>query len=79
MSLQKQLDAMAKGLIEKATKPPEQGAEAMGLKDQIDIFKATSAWYLGLRKRPKDGEDDPGGETFEALRTRINGRGATTQ
>jgi hypothetical protein len=76
MSLQKQLDDMAKGLIEKATTTPEKG-EAMGLKDQIDIFKATSAWYLGLRKRAKDDEDDsPDGSTFEALRTRINGNGA---
>lgn len=77
MSLQKQLDDMAKGLIDEATSKPAEGAQAMGLKERIDIFKAASGWYLGLRKRPKDDDDHEGGETFQALRSRINGKGAT--
>ena len=55
----------------------EDGGEGMGLKEKIDIFKATSAWYLGLRKRPKDDDEQESGETFAALRSRINGKGAT--
>lgn len=75
MSLQKQLDAMAKGLIEKATTKTTKEGEGMALKEQIEIFKATSAWYLGLRKRSKGDDDEPLGGTFEALRERINGKG----
>lgn len=77
MSLQKQIDALAKILVEKAMSPPAKDVEPMALKEQIEIFKATSAYHLGLRKRPKDDDDREGGETFEALRHRINGKGAT--
>lgn len=77
MSLQKQLDALAKSLVEKAMSPPANNTEPMALKEQIEIFKATSAYHLGLRKRPKDDDEPEGGETFQALRHRINGKGAT--
>lgn len=74
MSIPKQLSEMAEALIADAMSKDSK----MTAKEKVDIFKAASAWYLGVRKaRQKDG-DDPGdgSETFEALRERINGNGA---
>ena len=75
MNLQKKLEAMAEQLIDKATAIPDDG-QPMDIKNQIDIFKATSTFHLGLRKRSKEDDEEATGGTFEDLRTRINGDGA---
>lgn len=71
MSLQPKLIAMAEKLIDEANDPKKQ----MTAKDRVDIFKATTALYLGLRKKGKDdgdGDDRPGvGRSFEDLRQDI--------
>lgn len=71
MSLQPKLIAMAEKLIDEANDPKKQ----MTAKDRVDIFKATTALYLGLRKKGKDdddGDERPGvGPSFEDLRRHI--------
>lgn len=71
MSLQPKLIAMAEKLIDEANDPDKK----MTAKDRVDIFKATTALYLGLRKKGKDDGDDsdrPGvGRSFEDLRQDI--------
>jgi hypothetical protein len=74
MSIHKSLEALAQSLIDKANAPETK----MEVKEQVDIFKATSAWYLGMRKAAKNEPDEPGeGGTFEDLREKVNGKGHT--
>lgn len=73
MTLKEKLNKLAESLIDAA--PTVETT-----KEQVDIFKATSTWYLGLRKSEKgDDGDEPLGGTFDDLRQKINGSGATKQ
>lgn len=69
MTLKEKLNQLAEALIDAAP-------SVETTKEQVDIFKAASTWYLGLRKSEKgdDGEDSAGG-TFDELRQKINGEG----
>ena len=71
--LAEKLDAMAERLIDASN-----GGE-MDIKDQVDIFKASSAWALGRMKQAKGVEEKPDGETFDKVAQRLNGKGITAQ
>ncbi len=77
MTIQQQLEALAESLIVEAMKPTEAGGAAMPTKERVDIFKATSAWYLGVRKIGRPDSDDDTGGTFAELQQRINGKETT--
>ena len=70
MTLQDQLDALARMLIKEASNPKTD----LVTKEKVEIFKATAAWALGNAKKKLPEDDDPAA-TFEALRTKINGKG----
>jgi hypothetical protein len=73
MSLKDKLTQMAETLIDEAMAAPVEGKTALVAKERVDIFKATSMWYLGVQKmKDKDPDDEPG-ETFDAIRNRLNG------
>lgn len=75
-SLQKQLNKMAGDLITAVSADDKD--KPVALKDKIDVFKATSTWYLGLKKKgsgddPTDDETASAPRTFDKLRTMVNG------
>lgn len=74
MTLEQKLNAMAEALVDEAS----HATTDLVTKEKVDIFKATSAWYLGMRKAMKGVTDDADAEgTFSALRERVNGKGTT--
>lgn len=74
-TIQTKLNKLAEQLLDEATRSPKKGGEpALATKERVEIFKAASAWELGITKAKK-GEDDPGGaeSSFNAIRDRVNG------
>jgi hypothetical protein len=71
MSLKSDLDKLALALVAQAN-----GAE---LEEQIDIFKAVSAYHLGNERGKKKGEDEPTGATFGGIVDKLKNKGVTTQ
>jgi len=73
MTLKSDLNALAHELVKKAR---SAGEGTLLPKERVEIFKAASAWYLGVTKVDKKGtDDDPASpaETFDSLRKRLNG------
>ena len=84
MNLKSQLDQLAEILLNAAcvaappASKPADGTEEMTVKERVDIFKATAAYYLGVKKSRKgDPGDDSLAGTFADLQQRINGKGIT--
>lgn len=77
MKLQDQLESVAQQLLEEAMKPGTAKKPGLSTKEKVDIFKATSTWYLGVKKANKgESDDDDAGSSFQDLRRRINPNGA---
>lgn len=76
------IDQLGRELLLEAIDTNRAGGEgSLTSKDRVDIFKATSLWHLGLNRKPTTPEepDGKGGETFDKIAKRINGKGAVHQ
>jgi hypothetical protein len=68
------IEKLGRELLTEATTP--NGKTPMLTKEKVDIFKATSLWYVANKKvRKGETDSDPEmGETFDKIAQRLNGR-----
>jgi hypothetical protein len=70
------IEKLGRELLIEATTPATGGKTPMLTKEKVDIFKATSLWYVANKKvRKGETDSDPEmGETFDKIAQRLNGR-----
>jgi len=74
VNIRDKINTLGDQLLDEATKKQKQGVEGMAVKERVEIFKAASAWHLGIAKLEKNQDpDDTGAESFSAIRDRVNG------
>lgn len=85
MTIATQLEKLASLLLSAATEESLPGVmaeshpdnEELTTKEKVEIFKAVSAWHLGVSKTKKGDADDDLSGTFTEMKHKINGKGAT--